>query len=116
MMLAGVTGWLEYVAVTIPFWIVNTWKLVLFVDGVPPTIAPPADTIPFPVGSFDAMLAADSAIIAPSGTMLPLISSILVIVRVVVPGAAPLTVTVAGLALMVAEWATYWRSAGATLV
>ena len=77
-------------------------KFALFADGAPSTIAPPAEIIPLPVGSRDAMFAADKATIAPSGTEVPLISLIFVMVSVVAPGVVPFTTTVAGLAAAVA--------------
>ena len=91
-------------------------KFALFADGAPSTIAPPAEIIPLPVGSRDAMFAADKATIAPSGTEVPLISLIFVMVSVVAPGVVPFTTTVVGLVVIVAECATYCRSAGVMIV
>src|SRR5579864_392230 len=103
----AVTDCVEYVAVTVPLWIVYTWKFGLFAAVTPSVNAPPADGTGVPPGFTVAMFVADSAMFAPSGTTVPSMSRIFVIVIVELPGVVALTSTVDGFAVIVAECATY---------
>src|SRR5690348_13321828 len=93
---------------------VNTLKFWLLAAGVPSTMVPPAEGIGSPNPFFEAALATLSATFAPSGTSVPLMSRMLVIVIVLSPDAVLDGVNTAGFAVIVAEWGTRGRSSGAT--
>src|SRR5581483_4793839 len=111
---AGLMDWLEYVAVTLPPEIVNILKFTLLAAGTPSRMVPPAEGIASPNPLCEAPLVALKAILFPSGTSVPLMSRMLVMVMVLVPGTVGEEVTMGGLAVMVAECATNWRSSKAT--
>ena len=85
---------------------VNILKFELLAASAPSVIAPPADGMESPNPFVDAPLATLKAMLLPSGTRVPLISRMLPTVIVLVLAAPADEVTIAGLAVMVAECAT----------
>src|SRR2546421_205630 len=93
---------------------VKILKFVLLAAGTPSMMAPPADGIASPKPFLDAAFAVLKAILLPSGTRVPLMSRMLVIVMVLVPDVVPEDVTTAGEAVIMAECATSGRSSAGT--